>query len=113
MGLEQLRVDKAEPRIAGIALSVADRKALGEDVDDWGDLVEIPRSLRGVEVAYLLREQSDGTVRASLRSNPPYEVGPVAQHFGGGGHLQAAGCTIEGEFKAVQRALLKRLRAVL
>ena len=113
LGLEKLAVDKQESRLVGIALSVADRASLGEDVDDWGDLVEIPRSLRGVEVAYLLREQSDGTVRASLRSNPPFEVGPVAQTFGGGGHLQAAGCTIQGDLKTVQRKLLKALRGVL
>ena len=112
LGLERLRVDNEEPRIAGIALSIADRASIGEEVDDWGDLVEIPRSLRGVEVAYLLREQDDGTVRASLRSNPPFEVGPVAQFFGGGGHLQAAGCTLEGAIKGAQKEILHRLRGV-
>jgi phosphoesterase RecJ-like protein len=112
LGLEKLTVDTKESRIAGIALSVADRASLGEEVDDWGELKEIPRSLHGVEVAYLLREQKDGTVRASLRSNPPFEVGPIAQHFGGGGHLQAAGCTIEGDFAKVRRELLKHLRTI-
>jgi phosphoesterase RecJ-like protein len=102
-----------EGALAGIALSAKDIASLGDEVEDWGDLVDVPRSLQGVEVAYLMREAPDRkTVRCSLRSNPPYAVGPVAQEFGGGGHLQAAGCTFEGNLKQAKVALLPRLAAV-
>ncbi len=116
LGLEHLRVDDQEPRLAGIVLTAADIAAVGEP-EDWGDLVEIPRSLRGNEVAYLLREKrnADGTVvvRASMRSNPPYRIGDVALAFGGGGHQQAAGATIPGDLATVLPDLLRRLRATL
>ena len=51
------------------------------------------------------RRERDGKVvcKASLRSNPPLAVGPVAQGYGGGGHLQAAGCTIPGTLAEVSR----------
>lgn len=113
LGLQRLLVDAEEPRVAGITLTKADIASVGEEVDDWGELVDIPRSLQGVEVAYLLREQPEGNhVRVSLRSNPPWAVGPVAQHFGGGGHLQAAGCTIDGRLRPIQQNLLQHLRGL-
>ncbi len=116
LALEHLRVDEVEPRLAGIVLTAAEIAAVGEP-DDWGDLVEVPRSLLGNQVAYLLREkrQADGTtvVRASMRSNPPFAIGDVALAFGGGGHAQAAGATIPGTLAEVVPDLVRRLRAVL
>ena len=113
MGIENLLVDVQEPRLAGIVLSAAAIAAVGEP-EDWGDMVEIPRSLAGNQVAYLLREAKDRkTVRCSMRSNPPFEVGPVAQALGGGGHRQAAGCTFIGDLAAAQQEILARLRQQL
>jgi bifunctional oligoribonuclease and PAP phosphatase NrnA len=116
LGLEHLRVDEVEPRLAGIVLTGEAIATVGEP-DDWGDMVEIPRSLRGNEVAYLLRQKKlkDGTmvVRASLRSNPPYRIGDIALAFGGGGHHQAAGATIPGRIEEVLPDLLVRLRGAL
>ena len=113
MGIEHLVVDVQEPRLGGIILSAADIAAVGEP-EDWGDLVEIPRSLAGNQVAYLMREAKDRqTVRVSMRANPPFEVGPVAQALGGGGHLQAAGCTFRGNLAEAQREILPRLRRQL
>ncbi|TVR15783.1 MAG: hypothetical protein EA401_02250 [Planctomycetota bacterium] len=111
LGIERLHIDREQPRLAGIALSAEDIASVGEAVEDWGELVEIPRTLAGIEVAYLLREQPQAdSVRVSLRSNPPYVVGSIAQAFGGGGHLQAAGCTINGGLEEAQKALLPQLR---
>ena len=114
----KLVVDPLESRVAGIAFTLEDMAAekLSEP-EDWGDLVEVPRSLRGNEVAFLARQRVDKEgapiVKLSLRSNPPYAVGPVAQHFGGGGHLQAAGATVPGTLAQILPDLLPRLRAVL
>lgn len=113
MGIENLKVDTVDARVAGIVLSAAAIAAVGEP-EDWGDLVEIPRSLAGNQVAYLLRESKDRkTVRCSMRSNPPYEIGQVAQSFGGGGHRQAAGCTFMGNLASAQREIVPRLRQQL
>lgn len=110
LGLEHLSVDDDEPALAGIALSAEAIAAVGAP-EDWGDLVDVPRSLQGNRVAYLAREQKDRkSVRVSLRSNPPWEVSPVAERFGGGGHRQAAGCTIPGNLEACLKELLPRLR---
>lgn len=113
VGIENLQVDEQEPRLAGIALDAATIQAVGKP-DDWGELVEIPRSLHGNEIAFLAREADDrGSVRVSLRANPPYVVSTVAAHFGGGGHHQAAGCTIEADLAGALAELLPRLREQL
>ena len=59
-------------------------------------LVDIPRSLEGVQVAVAIRQPSDAPVfRVSMRSNTDIDVSAVCAQFGGGGHIKAAGCTIE------------------
>jgi phosphoesterase RecJ-like protein len=113
LGIERLSVDDKNNRLAGIALSANDIAKIGEP-EDWGDLVDVPRSLAGNCIAYLFRESKDKkTVRCSLRSNPPYLVSPVAEAFGGGGHLQAAGATFPGNLAEAVKELVPRLRRQL
>ncbi len=66
------------------------------------------RSIQGVKIAALFRETAKGNYRISLRSKKGIHVAEVAQKFGGGGHHNAAGCSIpksEVEMKKVLRAL--------
>ena len=57
------------------------------------DLVTYPRSIGGVKVAVLLREEAAGRVKVSLRGKGDVDVNRIAHRFGGGGHENAAGCT--------------------
>ena len=69
--------------------------------------------VRGVEAAALIREQEPGRFRVSLRSRDDVDVSAVARRFGGGGHAQASGCSIEGEAAAVRSRLLAAVEEVL
>ncbi len=71
------------------------------------DLVTYPRSLASVKVAFLLREVAAGRVKVSLRAKGEVNVGKIAATFGGGGHANAAGCTISGSLGEVRDALLR------
>ena len=73
------------------ARDLADCGALEEHTEN---LVNQALSIRGVAMAALLRETADGAVKASLRGVAPYTVDRAAMRFGGGGHAQAAGCTL-------------------
>jgi phosphoesterase RecJ-like protein len=53
------------------------------------------RVTKGVEVAVFLYENEDHTYKASFRVNGDFDVSELAMQFGGGGHVKAAGCTIE------------------
>ena len=47
-------------------------------------------------MAVFLYEQEPGVYKVSLRSREKVDVSRVAQYFGGGGHVRAAGCTMPG-----------------
>jgi phosphoesterase RecJ-like protein len=77
------------------------------------DLVTYPRSIDGVEVALLLREEGDGLVKASLRGKGKVPVNRIARQFGGGGHENAAGCTLRGSLDDATTAMLDAVRRAL
>ncbi len=77
------------------------------------DLVSYPRSLEGVKVAMLLREDGPGTVKVSLRAKGDVAVNRIAGRFGGGGHENAAGCTVPGALDEVARTMLAAIREAL
>ena len=47
-------------------------------------------------MALLAREDENGAIKFSLRAKEPDTVSDIAQAFGGGGHPQAAGITMDG-----------------
>ena len=53
------------------------------------------RVTKDVEAAVFLYETEDG-YKVSMRSNGKVDVARVASYFGGGGHVKAAGCTMQG-----------------
>ena len=102
--LERLRAQSAaisnmelfvNGKIAVVTFPYALKAALGLGDDDLGALVDIPRSLSGVEVALCIRQPlPEGTFRVSARSNGAYDVSELCRRFDGGGHAKAAGCTL-------------------
>ena len=71
-------------------------------------------TVRGkVKVAAVLKERDDGTTRVSFRSNPGVDVAAIAQRFGGGGHPQAAGATIQATGKEAAQLFLSACEEVL
>lgn len=63
---------------------------------DTGDVVNIPRAVRGCEVAVSVRE-ADDKIKLSFRSNGKYSVSKIAEKFSGGGHKMAAGASVIGK----------------
>ena len=70
-------------------------------------LVDVARSIEGVKVAYAVRQYTpDRVYRISIRSSCSVDVASVASVFGGGGHVKAAGCTIEADSPLFAAGLL-------
>jgi phosphoesterase RecJ-like protein len=76
-----------------------------DDFIDAEDLVTYPRSIGSVRVACLFRER-DGRVKVSLRSKGEADVRQIAARFGGGGHPNAAGCSVDGSLEGVTKDVL-------
>ena len=75
--------------------------------------VNYPRSIAGVEVAILMREDGNGEYKISFRSKGAVDVNEIARKFGGGGHHNAAGCRIEGSYEDVHRRLTTEVEHTL
>ena len=85
----------------------------GATPSDTEGLVNLPLGAREVVAVALFKRQTDGSYRVSLRSKDSVDVRSVALEWGGGGHKNAAGCTITGEFDAVKRAVVARLEQAI
>ena len=68
----------------------------GVDGKDLDGIVSQLRLTAGVEVAMFLYEIETQTFKVSLRSNGRVDVSKIAVYFGGGGHMRAAGCDMQG-----------------
>ena len=100
-------------RLALIACDRAMLAATGARPEDTESLINIPRAIDGVQAAVLLKDFSPGGVRVSLRSRGAVDVQAVARVFGGGGHRNAAGCTIALPAGQARQALLAELIPIL
>jgi phosphoesterase RecJ-like protein len=69
---------------------------LGVDRLDTDPILDVLRSAEKVQVVALFTEQPGGDVSVSLRSRNHVDVNRIARRYGGGGHVHAAGATLEG-----------------
>ena len=101
-----------------LAAALVTRQMLAETGatrEDTEGFVEQLRRLSGVRVAMLLREEEkDGKVftKASLRSSGKDNVRDAAAQFGGGGHRNAAGATIDLDAEKTLLVMLPYIRFV-
>jgi phosphoesterase RecJ-like protein len=96
-----------------IASLVVPEGTASEDFMAAEDLVTYPRSIAGVKVAVLLRAEEGGLVKASLRGKGDVPVNRIAHRFGGGGHENAAGCTLPGPLARAKATLLAAVEQAL
>jgi phosphoesterase RecJ-like protein len=82
-------------------------RAEGATADETEGVAEYLRGVAEAEVVMLLKETEDGEIRISMRSRPEVDVSVIATALGGGGHRQAAGCTIAGPFEHAKKTLIE------
>lgn len=84
------------------------QQALGEDGESG--LANFLSGIREAKVVLVFTERDNGTVDVGMRAVPGYDVSQVALQLGGGGHPQAAGCTLEGDLKQVRQLVLAKVQ---
>lgn len=112
LALNTLRLLK-DGRVALLWITRPMFEEVGAEDEMTDGFVDIPRSIKGVEVAALIRERQDNEYRVNLRSRGRVDVGEVASRFGGGGHPNAAGFTLQGAPAELERSLLSALEEAL
>jgi bifunctional oligoribonuclease and PAP phosphatase NrnA len=94
-------------KLAWITISRAAQAAAQIGLEAAEDFVQYPRSLAGVEIALAFKEVAADEVRVSLRSWAELDVAGLARRFGGGGHRNAAGCTLRLPLEAARVAMIE------
>ncbi len=103
-----------EGRIAWCAVDAEALASAGIDAGEARDLIGVPASLRGVELALSFRELAAGAgTKISLRSFGPFRVNDFAARYGGGGHRVAAGLRLEATLEEAQERIIRDLEAAL
>jgi len=101
-------------RAAGLDVTLQMLKESGATVNETDDMVNYARSLATVEVGFLIREESDGSLKVSLRSKSCVDVSKIAVRFGGGGHIRAAGFRVcDMERNVLKERVLKMIEEEL
>ncbi|MFA5625839.1 MAG: bifunctional oligoribonuclease/PAP phosphatase NrnA [Bradymonadales bacterium] len=65
--------------------------------------INYARSVAGVEVSIFLTQLEEGSYRLSFRSRGNLDVSLIAASFGGGGHKNAAACTVDGDLEDIRQ----------
>jgi len=99
-------------RIAAVALTEEEIKSAGAASSDCENIVDYAREIEETKAAAFFRE-TNGGVKASLRSKGNVDVGAVAQSFGGGGHMNAAGCTLQGSIESAKKQVIEKLMEIV
>lgn len=85
-----------------------DEKHVNSEVGDYEGIVNEGREIEGVEVSIFLHEMDNG-FKASLRANEYVNVSDVCMMFGGGGHIRAAGVTMQGTPEQIKEKLVSEI----
>ncbi len=99
---------RASGSIASIHITRRMLESTGTTKKDTEGLINYPRSINGVKIAVMFRED-DGRIKVSLRSKGDVDVSKIAEKYGGGGHKGAAAFIYEKNMKETKEKILKDL----
>lgn len=100
---------EAGGRAALANLSLRLLQEAGATHEDSDGLINIPLTVKEIQTVAFFKEIAPGSYRISMRSKGDVDVNSVAARFGGGGHANAAGCSLDGPYADVRRKLLDEL----
>lgn len=108
-----LRRLKRERRMAWLWVTLRDMQRTRATEEDCEGIVDIALSMAGTDAVIFLRELPRGRVRLSLRSKSGLNVAAIAARLGGGGHQNAAGCTLKGSLPRACKQIVAELRSAM
>lgn len=104
--LETVKRDESG-RVAWLRQSLEMEKKSGSTDGDNNGFVNMPLAAKEVEAVVFMREVQPEAYRVSLRSKGDLNVARIAEKFGGGGHKNAAGCRVTGNWDEREREIVE------
>ncbi len=99
----------ASGRVACLRQTLDMQAQAGASDQDADGFVNYPLSCGEVDAVAFLKESAPGIYRVSLRSKGDVNVARIAEKFAGGGHRNAAGCTLYGSWDEAESSILPLL----
>jgi bifunctional oligoribonuclease and PAP phosphatase NrnA len=107
--LETLSLDM-ESKTASLVVTCQHLRDAGATLEQTDGFVDIPRSIKGIDIAILYTQMGEEQFKLSLRSKGGVNVEKIARKFGGGGHINAAACRIDGSIDDIQSRVLEAIK---
>jgi phosphoesterase RecJ-like protein len=85
----------------------------GSDETECDGISALPRQIEGVLVGVTVRQKAENEYKISVRTNEPVDACEICAKLGGGGHVRASGCTINGTLDEVKRIILDTVKESL
>ena len=104
---------EANGRLACAHMSLQLLKETGSTLEDSDGLINLPLTVKEIMAVAFFKEIEPEIYRISMRSKADVDVNLVARQFGGGGHKNAAGCSINGPYPKIREKLIDELRRAL
>ena len=96
-------------RLAVLYMDDAMLAACGCTYNDTEGVINLPLTAREIQAVVFFKVSSAGDVRVSMRSKYDVDVRMVANQFGGGGHKNASGCTVNGPYTEVRARVVREV----
>ncbi|MGN0642069.1 MAG: bifunctional oligoribonuclease/PAP phosphatase NrnA [Huintestinicola sp.] len=117
MQAEQLAINNMEmyldDKCAIVAITSETMEQTGLSKEEFEGMASLPMQIEGVEVGVTIKEKEPGKFKVSMRSAETADVSYICSKLGGGGHVRAAGCVVEGELQQVKLKILSAIAPVL
>jgi len=99
-----------ESRVGSMVVTHKDLLEIGAAWEHTEGFVDIPRTVKGIEVSVLYTQREENHFKLSLRSKAKVNVEKVAKKFGGGGHIHAASCWMNGDIDTIKSQIIEAVR---
>ena len=110
--MSAMQID-ATGRIAIIYLDHEMAREAGGTYEDTEGLINIPLTVKAIQAVVFFKQIEGEEYRISMRSKGDIDIGAVAKTFGGGGHKNAAGCTVTGAIDALQKLFVVKIERAI
>lgn len=99
-----------DERFALITVTQEMFRLSGSDESECDAIASLPRQIEGVVIGATLREKADGTFKVSMRTHAPADAAAICAEMGGGGHMRAAGCQLDGPLENAKKILIENIK---
>src|SRR5206468_6881373 len=110
--LSTMQID-ATGRIAIVYLDHEMARAAGGTYEDTEGLINLPLTVKEIQAVVFFKQDDGEQYRVSMRSKGEIDIGAVAKSFDGGGHKNAAGCTVSGAIDALQKTFVGKIEEAI